>query len=322
MYIVKTQQERTRFAQVVRRFKESSDVVDLVLHDDYLYVNVYADNSFVVIYDDDFDQDGARLGIVRVSSDTQAEKGYGISRQLEQIRTFANDKDYVLCSIGFDLGISGDNHKELIDRCNGNVKPKDFFKDVRPALHFTLSQLNEHNKILACEPSRLWRENDMTGSMIRFLIMCAGSDLEFAESPKITLYETNSTVHLSNMILYNIADFDRRTLVKRMYDGRKRKAATGKNVTGKFAFGYQGNRLGEQWVYEPEAEIVRDIFAYHEEQIPNKEIADILNSENKLKRGGKQWIQQDIYRIINNPLYHGWRIYGDTKTFMENLVIV
>ena len=321
---IQTEEERKEFAQMLCKYKESENLRELVLSGEYLYILVLSEKSFTIVFSEELTRDSARIGYVRVSTDTQTEKGYGISRQLDQILQHAQLREYNLCAIGFDLGISGDNHKDLMDKYNKSVDPKEFFKDIRPALHYVLSHLNENNKILACEPSRLWRENDMTGSMIRFMIMCAHSDLEFADDPRISLWETNCTVHLSHMVLFNIADFDRRSLVGRLKDGRKRKAMSGKNVTGRVAYGYYKDADGTEHIYEPEADVIRRMDTMRRQGCTYKNIADVLNLEGIKTHSGKPWTVSDIQRILTQaPIYRGWKTYGaGIEKFFPDLVIL
>lgn len=321
---IQTENERQEFIQSLYKYKESEILREMVEGGEYEYILLLGQRSFVVVFSEDFFVTNARLGYVRVSTDTQTERGYGISRQIDQIIQYSKTKEYRICAIGFDLGISGANHMDLMSEYNKSTNSQEMFKEIRPALHYVLTNLTPKNKILSCEPSRLWRENDITGSMIRFMIMAAKSDLEFVDDPRISLWESNRSVYLSHMMIFNIADFDRASLKDKLRDGRERKALSGKNVTGKVAYGYYADEDGTEHICEPEADVIRSIAAMRDHGCTYRVIAETLNLRGVQKHSKKPWTVSDIQRILTqSPIYRGWKTYGEgVKKFFPDLVIL
>ena len=59
-------------------------------------------------------------------------------------------------------------------------------------------------------------------------------------------------------------------------------------------------------VYEPEAEVIREIFDLYNEDISTQQIADILNEKKALLPSGcKKWVKGMINRVISNEKYIG-----------------
>lgn len=88
------------------------------------------------------------------------------------------------------------------------------------------------------------------------------------------------------------AELDRRTLVKRMRDGRKAKAAEGKHSVGQYAYGYAGAGTGrdrDAAPHEPEQAAVRRIVALRAEGASYRAIAAALDTEGLRPRYAERW---------------------------------
>lgn len=321
--IIKTDVEIERFVAELEYMEGGSDIRALVQEKNYQHIVKISRQSFVIVFNEDYDSCNARLALIRVSTDTQAERGNGASRQLDGILGYCKMKKYNLCAIAFDLGISGDNHDRLIKLYNSDIPVKDWFKDIRPGLHFVLSKLSPYNKLLAEQPNRVWRDNDMTGGQIRFACIARGSDLEFVYHPTITLYEADPMAYLTMMFHFNIADFDRRVLIKRLEDGRIRSVLEGR-TSSNTAYGYAKDKDGFKVVVPEEAEHVRMVFRLWKHNRSYAKTAAAMNEHGHLYRG-RPWKYKDVEHIVQRePLhrYNGYNTHGKKEKFYEKLVII
>lgn len=328
--VICTDEEIQQFLTSLDTMQGAVDVRSLVVSKQYDHIEVLGEKSFVIVFNTDFDRqdvDGngiSRIGLVRVSTDTQKEAGYGVSIQTEEIVKYSRMKEYNLCAIVFDLGISGANYKELGRMYDSNVPVKEWFRDIRPGLHYALTHLSENNKLLSANPSRLWRDNDITGSQIRFHVMVKGSDLEFVEAPTFTLYEDEPVNYLTMMVQFNIADFEKQSINKRLRNGREKRAMTGKVMVSGANYGYHVHPNGMRTIDKQEAETVREIFYLHS-TYGNKyaKIGRMLEAQGMYYRDGGSWTSDRVRNIIKKEsLYRGWVVYGDTKKFLPDIAII
>ena len=102
----------------------------------------------------------------RVSTETQAEKGYGLEAQEKEIRKYATAHGLELEGVFTDAGISG------------NLKDTDEDEAIskRAALMEMLSTLNAGDTVIVLNTSRLWR-SDMTKAIIRRELMKRGAKI-------------------------------------------------------------------------------------------------------------------------------------------------
>lgn len=323
--IVKTEAELEEFKEWLVTMRKDTDILSL-LEDDVLCCAKLGDKSFAIIYDDNFEcDDDGRIGYVRVSTDTQQEKSTAVLSQAEEIKKYCRFKDYTLKAMVFDLNISGDNRELLKEEIVKATSGVEMFKNIRPGLYYVLTKLNKYNKVLSIDPSRLWRDNDVTGSMIRILIEIKDGDFEFVNNPALTLYATDNAMILQNQINYVIADYERRANNARIQAGRKNAALAGKCGMNSCRFGYRPNKDGYKEVNPQEAEIVELAYEIWK-QYPRKpgKTAELLNSMGKLRKG-KKWKPYQITDLVSpaaRRCYAGYLKYGNEEVWKEELVII
>lgn len=126
---------------------------------------------------------------------------------------------------------------------------------------------------------------------------------------------TDDGAQVTTGILAVVAKGERGKIKKRINRGQEERAKDGWNQGGRVPYGYRG-----EWVllegthrhrrmalvYEPEAEVVRQIYrAYAEDDKGYQAIANQLNSKGFKGPGGNPFTIGVIFRILTNPTYKG-----------------
>lgn len=83
------------------------------------------------------------------------------------------------------------------------------------------------------------------------------------------------------------------------------KATQGKRVGGPVPYGYVLQTDGTTAIVEPQASVVRRIFADRQAGLTISAIADQLNAEGVLGPTGGRWVVSRVYAILTNPYYAG-----------------
>jgi site-specific DNA recombinase len=124
-------------------------------------------------------------------------------------------------------------------------------------------------------------------------------------------------------ILGVFAQLDRDTIVERLGNAKKAKAATGERAAGQVPYGYEIVD-GHTIINEAQAKIVRRIFVMRNGAGQSMQaICDVLNEEGvATPKGGKTWYPSAIKTILDNPIYSGRVEYhvggGATPIVSEN----
>jgi DNA invertase Pin-like site-specific DNA recombinase len=169
------------------------------------------------------------VGYVRVSSETQIE-GYGLDVQERSIRAWARAHNHRLIDVLRDEGVSG--AKEAADR-PGLSAALVYFAHPRRADGLVVPRLDRLARALTIQEATLgliWRE---------------GGHVFTADAGEVLRDDPDDPMRTAlRQVVGVFAELDRRMTVKRMKDGRKAKAATGKHAVGQYAFGYHGEGKG------------------------------------------------------------------------------
>ncbi|GAA3852100.1 MULTISPECIES: recombinase family protein [Amycolatopsis] len=97
------------------------------------------------------------------------------------------------------------------------------------------------------------------------------------------------------------AELDRRTTVKRLRDGIKAKAASGRKATGSYAYGYRGEGTGKNRdaVRVPqEQRVIRRMVEMRQARMSYPEIAARLQEEGFRPRKAAQWSAMTVRNIL------------------------
>lgn len=234
-------------------------------------------------------------GYCRVSTETQAEKGYGLEAQEKEIRKYATAHGLELEAVFTDAGISG------------NLKDTDEDEAIskRAALMEMLSTLSAGDTVIVLNTSRLWR-SDMTKAIIRRELMKHGAKILSVEQPKYDLYTKDPNDYLINAIMEALDVYERMSIALKLARGRTIKAKGGDKPAGVAPFGYQYSPDKKHIDIDPEeAQAVKMIFTEGQKGQSLHQVANYLNAREIKTRRGKEWSAGNVQVIMRNRFYIG-----------------
>lgn len=234
-------------------------------------------------------------GYCRVSTETQAEKGYGLEAQEKEIRKYATANGLELEAVFTDAGISG------------NLKDTDEDEAIskRAALMEMLSTLSAGDTVIVLNTSRLWR-SDMTKAIIRRELMKHGAKILSVEQPKYDLYTKDPNDYLINAIMEALDVYERMSIALKLARGRTIKARGGDKPAGVAPFGYQYSPDKKHIDIDPEeAQAVKMIFTEGQKGQSLHQVANYLNAREIKTRRGKEWSAGNVQVIMRNRFYIG-----------------
>lgn len=234
-------------------------------------------------------------GYCRVSTETQAEKGYGLEAQEKEIRKYAAERSLSLERMFLDAGISG------------NLKDTDDDEAIskREALMEMLSLLEKGDTVIILNTSRLWR-SDMTKAIIRRELMKREARIISVEQPKYDLYTKDPNDYLINAIMEALDVYERMSISLKLARGRTVKAKGGDKPAGVAPFGYQYAADKKHIeIDQAEAATVRAMFTEGQKGLSLHQIAEYLNEKDIKTRRGKEWSAGNVQAILKNRFYTG-----------------
>lgn len=246
-------------------------------------------------------------GYCRVSTETQAEKGYGLEAQEKEIRKYAEAHGFALSQIFVDAGISG-NMKDTDD---------DEAINKREGLMSLLALLDHGDTVIVLNTSRLWR-SDMTKAIVRREFMRRDGRIVSIEQPKYDLYSKDPNDYLINAIMEALDVYERMNISLKLARGRTVKARGGDKPSGVTPFGYKWSDDRKRVEIDPdEAAAVKMIFTEGQKGLSLHQVADVMNSKGIKTRRGKAWSAGNIQVILKNRFYLG-ELQHQGKTIQGN----
>ncbi|MBQ2013317.1 MAG: recombinase family protein [Bacteroidaceae bacterium] len=234
-------------------------------------------------------------GYCRVSTETQAEKGFGLESQEQELRKYAAATEIELAGVFIDAGISGNMKDTDADEAIGK----------REGLMELLAALEDGDAVIVLNTSRLWR-SDMTKAIIRRELMRRGAKLISIEQPKYDLYNKDPNDYLINAIMEALDVYERMSISLKLARGRTVKARGGDKPAGVCPTGYRYTADKKSVEVDPvEAVIVRRIFTEGQKGLSLNKIAQLLNAEGYKTRRGKAWSAGGVQVILHNRFYVG-----------------
>ena len=234
-------------------------------------------------------------GYIRVSTETQAEKGYGLDAQEKGIRDYAAKNGIQLEKVFRDAGISG------------NMKDTDEDEAIskRAGLMELLSVIDEGDTVIVLNTSRLWR-SDMTKAIVRRELMKRSAKLVSIEQPKYDLYSKDPNDYLINAIMEALDVYERMSISLKLARGRTTKAIGGDKPSGVCPYGYRYTADKKHIEPNPdEVPILRQIFTEAQRGLSLDKICKILNDQGSRTRRGNLWVKGSIHIILKNDFYTG-----------------
>lgn len=234
-------------------------------------------------------------GYVRVSTETQSEKGYGLDAQREAIRKYAKETAQQIKTIYEDAGVSG-NIKDTDD---------DDAINKRTGLLEMLSVLEPGDTVVVLNTSRLWR-SDMTKAIIRRELLKREVNVYSIEQPKYNLYSKDPNDYLINAIMEALDVYERMSIALKLARGRTIKAKGGNKPAGICPYGYAyAPDKKSVIIIEEEAKTIRKAFSLAQTGQSLTKIADTLNAAGIRTRRGNEWSKGGLYMLLTNRFFIG-----------------
>lgn len=251
---------------------------------------------------------------IRVSTERQAQEGYSVAAQKENLTNFAKQQGWNIFDIYADEGISGKNIQDRPDvkRLINDIKSKQV--DVVVLYKF----------------DRLTRDMSDTEDIIKLIQECG---IEVYTISGGTVDVTTATGRFMIRMTGAVAQLEREQTVERVKFAFVQKVKEGKALCSSTpSYGYDRPKHQEiQTVNKNEARIVKRIFKMYLSGKTFTEIADLLNAEGvPTKKKGKEqkrrlknekytinsvWQPKTIRLILSNITYIGGVRYGIGKDY-------
>ena len=240
-----------------------------------------------------------------------ADEAKSVTRQVDQARAYARKKGWTVADahVYVDDGISG---AEFAKR-PGLIRLLNALKPTAP-----------FDALIMSEEARLGREAIETAYALKQIITAGARVFFYLEDRERTLESPTDKIMLS---LATYADeVERESARQRTYDALSRKARLG-HVTGGACFGYEnvdvlgrdgGRSHVERRILDPEADVVRRIFACYANGWGLTRIAKTLNAEGAASPRAQQgrphgWAPSSVRAVLHRPSYRGEVVWNRTK---------
>ena len=228
-------------------------------------------------------------GYIRVSTDTQAEKGGGLDVQRGAIEKYAKDNGIELTRVFCDAGISGT-------------------QENRPALdELLLETIREGDVIIVHNTSRLWRSIFAQATVMKAVIQ-AKANIKSIDEPSfdIYLFQKDPENFMITGMMGMLDQWERMTIARKLARGRASKASKGDKPAGVCPYGYQYSSDKKHIEPNPEeAQIVKKIFSEAQKGLSLDKIAALLNDLGYKTRRGNDWQKGSLHIILKNDFYTG-----------------
>jgi DNA invertase Pin-like site-specific DNA recombinase len=230
------------------------------------------------------------VAYIRVSTQTQVD-GFGLDMQERAVRKWAKANGHKVVAVCKDAGVSGT--KEAVNR-PGLSDALDMLRPPPRAMGIVVARLDRLARALTVQEAILqiaWR---------------AGATVFTAEQGEVLEDDPDDPMRKAMRTMAGVfAELDREQINKRMRDGRKAKAATGRHSVGAYAFGYHGDGVGRDRDAAPlsdEQETVQRIVELRRAGRSYREIASTLDAEGLRPRIAPTWSAMSVRNIATREM--------------------
>lgn len=225
------------------------------------------------------------VGYLRVSSDGQVD-GYGLDRQERDIRRWART-----------------NRHRIVQWCRDEGRSGALDVAERPGLGCAVDAVSSGlaKGLVVGNIDRLARALTVQEATLA-LVWKLGATVFTAESGEVPQDDPDDPMRTAiRQVMGVFAELDRKNVTKRLRDGRRAKAATGKKAVGAYAYGYRGAGKGRNRDAAPdpsEQVAVRRIMELRQQGASYRQIADVLDDEGLPPRRASHWQPMSIRSVV------------------------
>jgi DNA invertase Pin-like site-specific DNA recombinase len=225
------------------------------------------------------------VGYLRVSSEGQLD-GYGLDRQERDIRRWAKANGHRLVHWCRDEGRSG-----ALDVAD------------RPGLACAVDTISSGlaKGVIVGNIDRLARALTVQEAALA-LIWKLGGSVFTAEAGEVPQDDPDDPMRTAiRQVMGVFAELDRKNVTKRLRDGRRAKAASGKKSVGAYGYGYRGAGKGRERDAAPdpsEQVAVRRIVELRQEGASYRQIAAELDAEGLPPRRAEHWSPMSVRSVV------------------------
>ena len=228
------------------------------------------------------------VAYMRVSSAGQID-AWGLDRQEAAIRQYARTHGLKITAWHRDEGRSGT--LDVIDR---------------PGLEAAIAEIGHGaDAILIADLDRFARKLTVQEAALAVVwraggrVLTATSGEVHAEDPE------DPSRNLIRQVMGAVIEYEKNTAVKRMRDGMRAKAATGRKATGSYAYGYQATGKGRARDAGPRADeqaAVARVVELRGEGASYREIAATLDAEGHRPRRAASWSAMAVRAVAQRAM--------------------
>jgi len=239
------------------------------------------------------------IAYLRVSTDKQAEDGYGLDVQEADVRAYAKANGHKIVALLRDEGISGSN----------GIDTREALPDALTALRdgqadgLLIPKLDRLSRDMLLQ-EQLLRE---IWSMDREVFSALGSEQNLRDDPDDPGRE------MLRQILGAVNQFERKMIALRLRKGRKLKADRGGYAYGSPPYGWR-SEAGELVPVGAEQAALKRVRELHGEGKSVRAICEALTAEGHAPKRGGQWHPETIRRILRSDEQHQAETERQRKT--------
>ena len=252
-------------------------------------------------------------GYIRVFTDTQSGKGYGLEIQSEAIKKHCEENAFELIDIFEDQNVST---TEIAEPSSTDLISK------RKGLLQLLSQLDGVNTIVVTNTNCLW-SSDIANVLIRREVRRKYGEVISIEQPFYSIYKKGPNEVLINGMSELLDEYERVSVALKLAKGRAIKASKGDKPAGVTPYGYKySDDKKRVEINDLESIIVKRIFKLAQYGKTIQQIVNALNAEGITTRQGKAWTRGTIHGMLRNDFYTGVLTHQQERMNGNHMAII